>query len=115
VREPRPAVASLLKIPNTLLAMQSRRFFEPRVPRIRFVSRRRCAIRLVAFVRALHAMSRTQAAILRVKNSLHCIQTLWRDVAAIRREQRAVFMEQLGAFEVRLLRANARKCASLPC
>lgn len=93
--------------------MQSRRFFEPRVPRIRFLTHRRCALRILAFARSLHTMSRTQAAIMRVKNSLRCIQTLWRDVAAIRREQRTIFLELLLAFEGRQLRANARRCVTL--
>ena len=65
------------------------------------------------FMRSMVAMSKTQAALLRVKSNLSMIQRLWRDVAAIRREQRSVFMRQLLGFEARLLRANSRKCASL--
>jgi hypothetical protein len=81
------------------------------VPRIRFQGRRRCAIRIIAFARSVHDMGRTQAAILRISLSIQRIQALWRDVAAIRREQRGVLLAQLQRAEARLLRTNARKCA----
>ena len=60
----------------------------------------------------MHDMSRTQAMLMRVMNSIQGIQRLWRSVSAIRREQRSVLLAQLLRAEGRLLRTNMRRCSS---
>ena len=95
--------------------VQARRYFEPRIPRVRFFTRRACAVRLVGYMRSLQSFGRTQAAIVRVKSALALIQRLWKDAAVIRHHQRDAFLDQLVAFEGRMLRANQYKCAPHAC
>lgn len=95
--------------------MQGKRLFEPRVPRIRFQARRRCAVRAIDFLRQLVHASTWQRAILRIKHSVAVIQTMWREALVVRVEQHRLYMQQLLLCEGKVLRSNQRQrmCAFL--
>jgi hypothetical protein len=90
--------------------VQAQRFLEPRVPRLRFISRRRAACRIVEYFRSMLQMGRLQAQLLKVSQSLRLIQRIWRDLHVIRMEQRSLVYTQVIAFETKLVAAN-RRCA----
>jgi hypothetical protein len=92
--------------------MQVRRCFEPRLPRIRFYTRRKCAIRLIGYLRSLQAFGHTQGALIRVRKAIASIQRLWKDTVLIRQQQQKLFLEQVLVFEGRLLRSNQIRCDS---
>lgn len=91
-----------------LLVFQARKYLEPRVPHLRVIARRRAAARIIEYVRGTLQVGRLQTRLFEMCACVRFIQRSWKDLKAVRTEQRALIFSQVLAYESRLTATNRR-------
>lgn len=91
-----------------LLVFQARKYLEPRVPHLRVIARRRAAARIIEYVRGTLQVGRLQTRLFEMCACVRFIQRSWKDLKAVRNEQRALIFSQVLAYEARLTATNRR-------
>lgn len=91
--------------------MQVKGLLAPRIPFFQLKARRRCATRLIDYLKLAVQRGQAASSIVEFQRRVVLIQRTWRGLAAIRGAQRELLFRQLSKQEGLLIKANRRRCA----